>query len=541
MSDDNKGKVQDNPNDLLNISLKESEGYIGDTITGEIIINTGDTILFRDVVLKLQLSEGYLVELNSNEKKAEINNKILKEQPLYLQRIVKSLGGMLTLNQGKYKFQFSFVIPEDAPPVFEYPKLQTNGFIRISLIAELLSESRPARAEKPIAIKGGPINTNDPLFKIDIQKIKMLGFIGKGNCSLTGSYDSNNYKLGDNIPISVEVNNTNCELDVQKLKVNFVRKITFFDKDKKPIYTKEKKISVTKNHVLIQREIKRFSYIVPTKEEERKEFDDPDFVICYPSISDISDLLVSTESDLVKCEYFIKITAYFSSIVTFKYRPRVLLPVYIVHLNLQEFQKKKAQEARMKMNLNSNIINQGVSNYPGQNEVLNSYNRNLNQQYNYQNMNNRNMDNYPSSPVAFQGNPMDNGRRINYSSNQNFPKNNPYNNNNFNNNMSQMKYSMNINEPRNNPYSNGNNYNINNYNNNNFPNNNYQKSFTYNNNGFPQNQNYNNGFNNGNRGPNNYYQQNYNNNNYQNNKPNFNNSDFPQRIQNINNSSYPEF
>ena len=231
MSDDNKGKVQDNPNDLLNISLKESEAYIGDTITGEIIINTGDTILFRDVVLKLQLSEGYLVELNSNEKKAEINNKILKEQPLYLQRIVKSLGGMLTLNQGKYKFQFSFVIPEDAPPVFEYPKLQTNGFIRISLIAELLSESRPARAEKPIAIKGGPINTNDPLFKIDIQKIKMLGFIGKGNCSLTGSYDSNNYKLGDNIPISVEVNNTNCELDVQKLKVNFVRKITFFDKN----------------------------------------------------------------------------------------------------------------------------------------------------------------------------------------------------------------------------------------------------------------------------------------------------------------------
>ena len=58
-----------------------------------------------------------------------------------------------------------------------------------------------------------------------------------------------------------------------KIKVNFVRKVVFFDKEKNPLYTKEKKISVQSNPVIIKKEIERFNYLLDTIEGNYPEFD----------------------------------------------------------------------------------------------------------------------------------------------------------------------------------------------------------------------------------------------------------------------------
>ena len=259
-------QIVESPNNLINVSLPQVECYPNESLSGEIIINAGEILLFRDVVLKLQISDGYLLELEQQQTKTDLSNKILKEQPLNLHKTLKSMGGVITLNPGKYKFQFNFQIPEGLQPSFEYPAIKANAFIRYTLIAEIISESRPARADKMIIIKAGPVITNDDMFKIDNHRIKRLGLISQGNSTLTGSYEQNNFKLGEKIGVTIEVNNTTCNCDVVKIKVNFVRKVVFFDKEKNPLYTKEKKISVQSNPVVIKKEIKRFNYLLDTIE-----------------------------------------------------------------------------------------------------------------------------------------------------------------------------------------------------------------------------------------------------------------------------------
>ena len=55
-------QIVESPNNLINITLPQIECYPNETLSGEIIINAGEIQLFRDVVLKLQISTGYLLE-----------------------------------------------------------------------------------------------------------------------------------------------------------------------------------------------------------------------------------------------------------------------------------------------------------------------------------------------------------------------------------------------------------------------------------------------------------------------------------------------
>ena len=99
-------QIVESPNNLINVSLPQVECYPNESLSGEIIINTGEILLFRDVALKLQITDGYLLELEQQQTKTDLSNKILKEQLLNLHKTL--IVQMIDI--GLYQLILSYLI-----------------------------------------------------------------------------------------------------------------------------------------------------------------------------------------------------------------------------------------------------------------------------------------------------------------------------------------------------------------------------------------------------------------------------------------------
>ena len=533
----------------IKLAINKDFYFESQTIEGEIYLDARQAININDIKLSLKSMECFLFKESDNNIASEINNQIVQEQNVNIKQIMRVQSDNILLNAGSYKFPFKFILPPNLQPSFEFPSNSKSAYIRYLLSAELISSKLKAIASKYILIKSRPIVIQHDVRHDDEKNVWNIGIIPRGSCRIAVFTVSNNYRINDIMPITVDIYNENCKTDVKTVKISMKRNMTFVDKNKKnycfsqTFYRENYEVNVPSGHK------NSFHYDIQLRDSELKGFSYKKEMNPYQNLEDLNLLLPTLKSSLIACEYTIKVTAYFSVFTPHDCRPRVELPLFVTAQTIDDYKAEQRQNEidGVKNNKSTfgNYSQIGQGNY-GNNPNYNNNNNNIivndtnskagisdNQANNNNNKSKFSYEMYRQK--AFQKN--NNNNNIN---NNNFGNNNQLNNNNnFGNNN---QFNNNNNYGNNNLFNNNNNYGNNAFGNQSFnpylDNNQNQNYGTGNN----QNQNMNNniGFGSnisfGNPNNDNLFGNNYQNNNNQNPyNQNFGNQNWN------NNNQYPNF
>ena len=354
-------------NSNFSIVQKKFIYYPGDTFEGKLFMSPDNEVLIEDVEFSLNMMENWFCPYES--KKNAYNNKTLLNFNLNLKQFFPdNKGQFVKLSKIKYNFPFKFTIPNNLNPSFEYPTDKYRVFIRYILMAKIQSNDYPGNTSIYILIQGNPIN-NNPLNEVLSIPMKKWGLFDKGNSKLKVSSPTNNFKFNDIIPININVDNSNSKKKLNKFKIYLIRnlvlkdEISYSDKyiNNEKVLRREFKSEVKKN------EIKDFEFKLPLKELFSKYYTYSDYKQPYTNDNRSSiDLIPSIYSTIIKCEYFIKVIAYYDEISSKNERPRIILPVYMVHRlkdnhiieakNEEDLKKAIEESKRIELEKN-NIIN----------------------------------------------------------------------------------------------------------------------------------------------------------------------------------------
>ena len=555
---------------FLKILLSKEIFFQEEEIKGEIWVLPPQPLVLQDIILKLRLFEGWFFQETSNVLYSDTNDLIIYQVPLNLSKLLNVNTQLINMHPGEFKFPFSLKIPKNIHPSFEFPMPNRRAYIRYSVIADVVSPYFKCVNENLIVIKSRPYVLNVPLKISNTSNVHKWGMIDKGSTTLTVSYPTTNYKFGDQIPLTVDVNNTRGKLNVIASKFSIIRKITFSNRNQTSKFPIEKTIFEYKYPINIPvGNSNSFNFSVIVNDPDVGKLNYTGIYNPFPFIKDYNILMPCVDGTLVKCRYFIHVSLSFSSIVTHSYKPRVDLPIWVTHQTMDQYLLEKKEDEELekvieisKIDYNSNFsinddnnnnqfslidnndFNEGSNNNNNNNnnnefiksnydfDSKNNFNRipfQENHEMNFQLINensdnNKISDNNYKNNIPRNDNFGNNNFRNNYNENNNYSNNNGgYNVQNLNNNYNNNNYNNNI------PNSNNNNNNISNYNNNNYNNNNNNNMPNYINN---------NNYNNNNNIPN-YNNNNYNNNN---NKPNYNNNNYNynnnNNIPNYNSNNY---
>ena len=73
------------------------------------------------------------------------------------------------------------------------------------------------------------------------------------------------------------------------------------------------------------------SFICKFNFEDKDNNDNNKEIYLYKDIVDINFFLPSLEGNVIKCEYELKISLYFENFVDYNHRPRIIIPISVVH------------------------------------------------------------------------------------------------------------------------------------------------------------------------------------------------------------------
>ena len=553
---------QNQTSQFMKILLTKEMVYQNDEIKGEIFLMPPQEVVLQDIIIKVRVVEGWVFQESTDVAFNDLNDRIICEVPLNIGKLLKIDSQLIKLNIQEYKFPFIIQIPKDIIPSFEFPMPNRRGYIRYSVISEVVSPYFKCSYENFIIIKSRPCVLNSPLKISNTSNVHKWGIFDKGSTTLTVSYNTTNYKIGDQIPLNVTINNRRGKLNVTTCKFSIIRRVTFNNKTDTVKLPIEKTIFEYKYPIRINIGMtNNFNFSVIVKDNEVSNMNYVGIYNPFPFISDYNILMPCVNGFIVKCRYFINVNLSFDSAVTSGYKPNVNLPLWITHQTMDEYNLEKKEDEDLQKAIeiskieykdmesrilidndeNNNIINSDVKdnnnnfNNMGNNDAPISQSNFVNR-VPYQNNYHPNMNYNENQHQYFINNK--NNLQNNNINNNNFGNNNNYmnsnNNNNFGNNNNYM------NNTNNNTFENNNNMNNNNFGNNNYMNNNNNNTFgnnnNMNNNNFGNN---NNNMNNNNFGNNNYMNNNNNNtfgnNNYMNNNTNFGNNN---NNMNNNNNNY---
>ena len=298
---------------IIKIIIPKIDYFQGENISGEILLKVGIPISFTQIRISFILYEGWYYETGGENSNLynEINNITLKSFNLNVREILnKEFQPILILNQGDYYLPFNYKL------------------------SNLISPNNKKREiyEHLIMVKSSPKILKSPLNYYSTINIKRWGLVDKGIVSLGVNYNKNYAFFDEIIPITVLVDNTKSELDVTLIKIILIRNVNFLKmKYSKSFYFQNNVIEIKSNVNVLKNTKEVFNFSINLRDTSLKKIyykniDDP-----YPDTIDLNYLLPTVNGNLIRCDYVIKISCHFETLVPYENRPRVFLPLNIGH------------------------------------------------------------------------------------------------------------------------------------------------------------------------------------------------------------------
>ena len=322
--------------ELIEISLLSPSVFIGEALTGKIILNINKPLFFRDLILYLTIAEGWYQSTYDSENRPklieEINSGTLFQIPINIRQFLGQNTELLSLQQGTYPIPFTMFTYNVPFPSVEYPRYGIRGYVRYLLTSELIgcNTNQPEITDVFIHVKTLPLTLNTPLTSFSEVTVYKWGLMGKGKTSLNCSIPKNTFYVNESIPIAATVDNSKGDMAVTSVKISIHRIVhlipskqpTHLDYDES-ITSKDFKCNVPKGS------IQNLSFSIVMREDGLSRYSVTGKPEPLNSKDDINMFIPTCLANLIKVEYNVKATAYFESMTGADSRPRCIFPISV--------------------------------------------------------------------------------------------------------------------------------------------------------------------------------------------------------------------
>ena len=197
-------------NDYGSIDLQyDSNVCIGDQdFKGKVVVNVIKEFMFQELIVRVVGVEGF-----KSSKGEDNKEKIIDHIPLDMPN---DYG---LVEPGEYRLSFTLKIP--AALTNSFPKMSLGGiegFVEYTCDAKLMSDD-----DKFIEVKKRLIVSQAPIYSggYSVTKSQLIdGWFGspKGLLNIDVVFPKDGIFSGENLPINVNLNNSDCTLDIKRVK-----------------------------------------------------------------------------------------------------------------------------------------------------------------------------------------------------------------------------------------------------------------------------------------------------------------------------------
>ena len=331
-------------NKKIKIYFTKTYFYLGEYIKGNIEIITEKVSIVSEILIEIFVIESWKVKEKTDEEPKKMNNKkrIVKFLPyLYKIKNFKITDAGLILPKGKNLIPFDFRFSEENNPVFEYPLPSKRAYIRYQFTATVETSLGKYNSSLFLCLISRPIINEDKILSKSVNmRIKKWKIFGKGETIFKVMLPENNFKYDSKCKVTIDIDNTKLKANTKEYRIKFIRKIIFKDNMGNTKYTDECFIiRDSKPAVVNMGQTGQFEYELTFKEKNIYRYNYTDELNPYNNqLENINFFMPTVHGTIISCDYEIKVTLYFDCFVAYADRPRIILPIYLVHQSPMDYQ-----------------------------------------------------------------------------------------------------------------------------------------------------------------------------------------------------------
>ena len=367
---------------FLNIILNKPSYFVDEYIDGRVELNSSVQVVLNDILLSFNLLENWISKGNENNDIGDSNTTCILQMYLEIKKQLKINSNLVSLSPGKFTFPFLFKIPKAVICCFEYPTRMTSAYIRYSLSGQIISPYIQGNTSIYVLLKSRPVIQNKLLNYSASTNIRKWGIFKSGSTSLNIVLFNNkdSFASGEAININIIVDNTNGKLVAKQCKITIIRHIILKAKYGKIIKDfQDNCLTKTFDTHTNIKEKKEFPCSISLKDFDNSMLNHKEVKLPYVNITDINYFMPSVNSLIIECKYTLKGTLYFNNFIKHDDRPRIMIPIYLCHQSVEDYNKEVENYYKNQSNINNN--SQIYNNHNNLNQVSNSQ-ININNQIN---------------------------------------------------------------------------------------------------------------------------------------------------------------
>ena len=324
---------QQNIDGEFKITTHKNLFFPGEQVNLKIYIKTSKTLKTGNLTFQIKQQEFWQgtktagLLRNKKEFDQDQNTNILYNNQFQFQALINNSN----ISKG-IEIPFTIQLPNYMLPSLEFNIFERFACIRTHLTVKINELGYETFAflviNKPPSPLNSPLKLSVPLAN------KVLGIFGSKHGVIEASYPSNNFSFYTNIPLSIHIDNGKER--VNSITTQLIRKISFLHAGKEVYNLLVKDIlcsvespvnnnigDINLNLQVIEPESVFNKYINYTNE------------IIVPDKTQLIYLIPSIETNIIKVEYYVKITPHFNSLINFK-KCELNLPLSISHRSIND-------------------------------------------------------------------------------------------------------------------------------------------------------------------------------------------------------------
>ena len=388
----------------IKLNFDKPTFYIGELLTGHIILYTEKSSVIEKILVTITLTENW--DVNNKSFKPVYNSRIIGSLELDLNILpnISKVDGCYIIPGGVNKLPFKIRMLDDLYPCFEYPfknifaslryrfniKVFSMSFKNVFFMFNLQLFSRPNIDYKKKCLNKSITKT--------LKKWKLFDI---GTTTLTVSIPDNNFKFDDtNFKIICHIDNSNGKETTKGIKLSLMRVIEFYNTNNMITYKEEIPISFRDIPCAVDPGSKIYvDVFLPLREYDTSKYS---YNIKNPkpyniNMYDINYYMPTIFTRYITCKYELIVILNFNCNVSENTLPKVTFPIYLVNQSTLEYQKEIQEKELEKSKIdkmfgfsynNKNNQQNNINNINKINIINNNINNNKNKINNFYNINN---------------------------------------------------------------------------------------------------------------------------------------------------------